>query len=524
MTRCGDQRGQTAAEYLGILLVVAVVIGLLATSGIGARISCEITSAIGQGQDAACGDGTGGAEAQAGDPAAARDTDGDGLSDAEEARAGSDPTTADSDGDGASDGDERRAGTDPRSPDSDGDGVSDGDEAELGTDPREADTDGDGASDGEELDTDSDPFAPDSDGDGEADGEDSDPLTYDGNFGDAVAGAVCGESSALLCPDEDDPKRTTPQYLFAQILSGIFAVGDVRDGIGALIDGKVGDAFWAAVGVVPVAGDAAKIGKAVRKLVDRFPARRGQLIEQVLKVFPDGRLKRIALDEATDGAYSVLRDRGVSDAAIEQLARRGNDLRRLADSSRLTERSLDATEARRLEDAVANNGWPNTPQGRAEGYGVESALAELERNPNVEILYDGRPKPGRPSQGPDIVAIDRSTGRPIVVEAKGTQGTRPLSGRTVTGRAGGQPLPQTSPAWLRGEARRRYLDAMDRTDPRAAEVMRDIVDDDAPFDAKLINSRPAGRGGFGTRLDEAAGRIREDGQVADLEIIDVQRP
>jgi Flp pilus assembly pilin Flp len=37
--RAREQRGQTAAEYMGILLVVAVIIGAIATSGIGGKIS-----------------------------------------------------------------------------------------------------------------------------------------------------------------------------------------------------------------------------------------------------------------------------------------------------------------------------------------------------------------------------------------------------------------------------------------------------------------------------------------------------
>ncbi len=57
-----------------------------------------------------------------------RDSDGDGLTDAEELRRGTDPANADSDGDGLSDGDEvKKYGTDPLNTDSDGDGISDWD-------------------------------------------------------------------------------------------------------------------------------------------------------------------------------------------------------------------------------------------------------------------------------------------------------------------------------------------------------------------------------------------------------------
>jgi Flp pilus assembly pilin Flp len=37
--RAREQRGQTAAEYMGILLIVAVIIGAIATSGVGGKIS-----------------------------------------------------------------------------------------------------------------------------------------------------------------------------------------------------------------------------------------------------------------------------------------------------------------------------------------------------------------------------------------------------------------------------------------------------------------------------------------------------
>jgi Flp pilus assembly pilin Flp len=44
--RAREDRGQTAAEYMGILLVVAVIIGAIATSGIGGKISGFIGTLI----------------------------------------------------------------------------------------------------------------------------------------------------------------------------------------------------------------------------------------------------------------------------------------------------------------------------------------------------------------------------------------------------------------------------------------------------------------------------------------------
>lgn len=52
--RAGEQRGQTAAEYMGILLVVSVIIAALFTSGIGGWIVSgaeDLIKDIGKGND-----------------------------------------------------------------------------------------------------------------------------------------------------------------------------------------------------------------------------------------------------------------------------------------------------------------------------------------------------------------------------------------------------------------------------------------------------------------------------------------
>lgn len=104
-------------------------------------------------------------------PAAANDSDSDGIADSEEIDLyGTDPLTADSDADGVLDGAEIAAGTDPLVPDSaapeepsgdgdsDGDRLSDADEADFGTDPNFADSDGDGFYDGDEVNLGTDPI------------------------------------------------------------------------------------------------------------------------------------------------------------------------------------------------------------------------------------------------------------------------------------------------------------------------------------------------------------------------------
>jgi hypothetical protein len=539
MGRVRSEAGQTAAEVLGILLLVAVIAGALATSPIPGAVACGTRGALDAiaGAEVAC--------AKAGAAAATSDADGDGITDADEHALGTDPNAADSDGDGVGDGDEVRAGTDPldgdadgdglpdrdeaelgtdpRKADSDGDGLSDLEEAELGTDARKADTDGDGVADGQELEQDSDPFSADTDGDGEDDGEDDDPLKYTGNTGDAIEGAVCGDSTALFCPDADDQSRATTEYILGQILSGVLVVGDVRDGIDALLGGRWGDAFWSAVGFVPAVGDAVKVGDKVYDVIRRFPGRKAEALALIYKLFPSGRLRNAALDAATDGGASALRNSGLSDDAIEQLARKGNDLRRLADNARLGARTLDPADARAIDDAVAQH-WPNGP--RSEAVGVETALAELRKDPNIEILHTGRPGPGKPVNGPDIVAVDRRTGRTIVVEAKNTDGAKPLSRTRLRSTAGGQRVTQTSPDWLRRNPER-YLkklrESPDPGDQDAADALQRIVDGE-PYDVKIVGSRPSGQGGYGTHVDQAVDEIRGGGQVADVEIVDVQRP
>jgi pilus assembly protein Flp/PilA len=44
--RAGDDRGQTAAEYLGIIVVVAAIVAVLATTDIGDKIKTAITGQI----------------------------------------------------------------------------------------------------------------------------------------------------------------------------------------------------------------------------------------------------------------------------------------------------------------------------------------------------------------------------------------------------------------------------------------------------------------------------------------------
>ncbi len=408
--------------------------------------------------------------------------------------------------------------------DSDADGIDDKEEIERGSNPRNPDTDGDGLDDGAELDAGTDPFEKDTDGDGQLDGEDDDPTAYNAGLDDVAGGAICGDATFWKCPDDDDPVRASLEYFSGQILTGIFAVGDIRDFVAAIARGKWGDAAWAAAGVVPVAGDAAKIGKKIRDLIKRFPGRRAELLALIPKMLPAS-LQDDALDAATDGAYTALKNNGLSDDLVQNLGK-ANDLRKLADNARLSEKVLDDAAAsdlwRRAKDPV----WKGRSLG--EALGVETALKHLEDNPNIDILLDGRPIAGRTGHGPDILAVDRSTGKLIVVEAKGTSnGRTQLSDWWLGTEVNGKRMTEGSPEWLKTNPQR-YLDYLKNSpDPKqqeAARLLQGVVRDDDPYDAMVVMSRPKGKGGYGKGVDDSAAAIKDGGQVENLDIIDVQRP
>jgi hypothetical protein len=152
-----SQRGQTAAEFVGVLLLVAAIAAALLSSGVAKNVANGVETAICRiaGHDD-CTTKTALPNATAGDQ------DGDGINDADERRAGLDPDSADTDGDGLSDGEESAIGTDPSDADSDGfdtpgDGLTDAEEVRLGSDPNNFDSDGDGNPDGYEVERGDDP-------------------------------------------------------------------------------------------------------------------------------------------------------------------------------------------------------------------------------------------------------------------------------------------------------------------------------------------------------------------------------
>lgn len=243
-----------------------------------------------------------------------------------------DPTKADSDDDGLDDKTELHGWTtsrglqfttDPMNPDSDGDGLPDGVEAgkasenDVGevvyfsfSDPLSEDTDGDGLSDLEEADSRTDPYFVDTDGDGLPDirevqviGTDPTAKRTDGDgFNDSFED-VNREAPLKLDPLFTDEKVSTEEYtldfwkgmiagdaqpvdsmawlagyLSAAGFSLIPALGwaagafaDLRDLVVALLQRDWVSGAFSVFGVLPYAGDAAKLTRKVTKFVDHNP-------------------------------------------------------------------------------------------------------------------------------------------------------------------------------------------------------------------------------------------------------------
>jgi membrane protease YdiL (CAAX protease family) len=101
------QAGQVTSELIGAMLVIAVIVGVIASSGIGARIADGVRDQVCDVLGDSC------ATEPRARPARTRDSDDDGLSDRRERRLGTRPARSDSDYDGVPDGDEVRRGTNP---------------------------------------------------------------------------------------------------------------------------------------------------------------------------------------------------------------------------------------------------------------------------------------------------------------------------------------------------------------------------------------------------------------------------
>jgi hypothetical protein len=113
LARLRGEHGQTSAEYMGALLLVAVIVAAMLFLGpqIAGHTSSAVDSIIGGKGKPSTSYADDRRPETTTDPTA--DDDGDGLTNEEEAALGTDPNEADSDGDGMSDTDEFEHGTDP---------------------------------------------------------------------------------------------------------------------------------------------------------------------------------------------------------------------------------------------------------------------------------------------------------------------------------------------------------------------------------------------------------------------------
>lgn len=259
-----------------------------------------------------------------------KDTDNDGLPDSLEIngiRVGNgqyittDPNKADSDGDLLLDGeevivqnyDEYQYATmisNPSKADSDNDGLIDSEEAEFGTDPFDTDTDGDTLKDKTEIWEGFDPLDRNPDNDSFSDAEEfnygTDPFMYDAtawDFGqNLLLGALWGDGgkTAVDWGIISETTYNSMAYLSGQVLSGIVAIGDIRDAVGNIVNGDPLGFVLSLVGVVPLAGDAAKITADIIS----FAKRTSNNLEKAI-YFVDSILRKI--------------DRTVADSTFKQL-------------------------------------------------------------------------------------------------------------------------------------------------------------------------------------------------------------
>ena len=177
----------------------------------------------------------------------------------------SDPTNGDGDGDGLLDSFEKRKYLDPLNADVDGDGLSDGEEYnKYGTYYNNKDSDGDGLDDKYEIENGLNPLSRDTDGDGLWDAEDENPTHFDIDWESIALDIFLFEAEFyfdyLDGVIRGDFIREPNLAQLIGMIAGSFIPGiDIRDVIANLVNGDLGGAALSAVGLIPAAGDIAKL-------------------------------------------------------------------------------------------------------------------------------------------------------------------------------------------------------------------------------------------------------------------------
>ncbi len=255
-------------------------------------------------------------------------------------------------------------------------------------------------------------------------------------------------------------------------------------------------------------------------------------------------LYELGYDESIQAALLETMSEDDVEAAIEDLARARNDADALKDTltSDASESSGQATASpyssfqlvaapsgggptRIFEETYDKGGsawaeivsrvtseWDqsklDTSSRKAEANAVEAAVQVL-KDKGYELLYVGRNTPlemtvpynkgeAAPdkylSQGPDIVAKDPATNKPLIVEVKGSDSKLSLNSSLVKGQAGGVKRTQPSLLWLRDNAEPRYLNTMEGAKSAkiraAATLLRKIISSDPseviPYDTAWV--------------------------------------
>ncbi|WAM34448.1 VWA domain-containing protein [Caldicellulosiruptor morganii] len=201
----------------------------------------------------------------------------------------SDPNNPDTDGDGIEDGEEigvlvngpngeyYKSSTNPAIKDSDQDGLFDAEEDEYGTKPYNSDTDGDGLSDGIEVSMGYSPLHKNYDGDSYTDKEEAerglDPYLYDKTWfehiKDILAGATCGDAGEILVKYGILAERTLKSlgYLIGQIASGFIPFSNIRDAVASLVKLDFAGVFTNLLASVPGAGNIADVIRGFLKFI-----------------------------------------------------------------------------------------------------------------------------------------------------------------------------------------------------------------------------------------------------------------
>jgi hypothetical protein len=338
------------------------------------------------------------------------DTDGDGIVDSVETNGFfdgngnqyiTDPNNPDSDGDGISDGEEAgqffiidgkryyKLNSDPMKADSDGDGLSDLDEYDRGSFPMKPDSDNDGLNDNAEVSANTDPMNSDSDADGLADGIDPNPrdpsvndLTDEQKSAEFILGFTNGGfSSNDLIHDND-------YFLAGHALSGYLGFGDVRDIGSGMYHHNGEEAMWAAVGIIPLYGDEARILGKFEKICVEKPEKAAKYLRFILKAK--------AVDDEVN-AVRVLRpsqyqravDSGIPHESIVLLSKEKGDA--LSEAPDFIEHPWSSGEFKKYVGHYNKHnmndfdGYFSSPQDYAT-----TATNLLNTKVGVEIFYDAR--------------------------------------------------------------------------------------------------------------------------------------